>query len=128
MNNTADHTFITYLVPIEESAFPILLSNFLQVLVQGEGGNEKHLVLDRGSFYELLDDFQSDSSIERLLVNAHTPLRDTSMFTLHYSVTRTDKQDVLAWEQTIFEHERQDYFSRMRQSLKGNSLVNYLNN
>jgi hypothetical protein len=128
MKNTADHTFITYLVPIEESAFPIVLSYYLQVLVQGEGGKEKHLVLDRGSFYELLDDFQSDSSIERLLVNAHTPLGDSSMFILHYSVTRTEKHDVLAWEQTIFEHERQDYFSRMRQALKGNSLVHILNN
>jgi hypothetical protein len=128
MKNTADHTFITYLVPIKESAFPIVLSYYLQVLVQGEGGKEKHLLLDRDSFYELLDDFQSDSSIERLLVNAHTPLGDSSMFTLHYSVTRTETQDVLAWEQTIFKHERQEYFIRMRQALKGNSLVGYLNN
>ncbi len=128
MNNTADHAFITYLVPIQESAFPIILSSILQVLVQGEGGTEKHLLLDRSSLYELLGEFQSDSSIERLLVNAHTPLKDSSMFTLHYSVTRTDKKDVLAWEQTIFEHERQDYFPRMHQALKGNSLVVYLNN
>jgi hypothetical protein len=128
MNNTADHTFITHLIPIEESAFPIILSNFLHVLVQGEEGAEKHLLLDRHSFYDLLDEFQTDSSIERLRVNAHTRLEDCSMFTLHYSVTRTEKQDVLAWEQMIFEHERQDYFSRMRQALKGNSLVGYLNN
>jgi len=128
MKNTTDHTFITYLIPIQESGFSLLLSNFLQVLVQGEGGKEKHLLLDRGSFYGLLDDFQSDTSIERLLVNAHTPLGDSSVFTLHYSVTRTEKQDVLAWEQTIFEHERQDYFIRMRQALTGNSLVGYLNN
>lgn len=129
MNSTPDHTLITHLVPIEDSAFPIMLSDFIQVLVLREQGL-KHFLLDRDSFYELLDQLNSDLSIHGLIVNAHTTLGgascESSFFTLHYSVTRTEENKVLRWEQTIYDHERFDYFSRQHLALKGNANVCYL--